>query len=64
MLVTPGLLSTSRWLLRERAKPAMKTGDKLGMQPPAGGSRDGAKEIPSHQDGPGKRFFLGSCECS
>ena len=27
MLVTPGLLSTSRWLLRERAKPAMKTGD-------------------------------------
>ncbi len=35
MLVTPGLLSTSRWLLRERAKPAMKTGDKRGTQPPA-----------------------------
>jgi len=37
MLVTPGLLSTSRWLLRERAKPTMKTGDKLGMQPPVEG---------------------------
>ena len=59
MLVTPGLLSTSRWLLPEKVKGGMKTGDATARR----GLHDRAKEIPDHQDGPGKRVFLGSCEC-
>jgi len=48
-----------------------QTGDKLGTNwgqtgdaTARRGLHDGAKEIPDHQDGPGKRVFLGSCECS
>ena len=36
------------------------TGDAIARR----GLHDCAKEIPDHQDGPGKRVFLGSCECS
>jgi hypothetical protein len=38
MLVTPGLLSTSRWLLPEKVKGGMKTGDKLGIISARGGT--------------------------
>ena len=36
-----------------------QTGDATARR----GLPDPAEEIPSHQDGPGKRVFLGSCEC-
>jgi hypothetical protein len=37
-------MSTSRWLLREKVKGGMKTGDKLGMQPPAEGCTTAQKK--------------------